>query len=217
MSKCEYCGSEVMLPFECNFCGGHYCMEHRLPENHLCRNAPERSPLGSFESKKIIENVKKPKWNIMESEGDFHFKKKTPFSYRPQRKKSVPVGKIVAGVVVLGIIAVLILQGPAILSWIQASSPSNPFSGYQKLTLTLMQGQAVQFGNNYYSFSYIGPSSDYFDQGKLKFGMIAGLATTKIYDAIQGAKYNELGVALIVGEVHSDYMILYVKSTVPTS
>ncbi|RLG97981.1 rhomboid family intramembrane serine protease, partial [Candidatus Bathyarchaeota archaeon] len=32
--KCQYCGAEEPLPFKCPFCGGYFCVEHRLPENH---------------------------------------------------------------------------------------------------------------------------------------------------------------------------------------
>lgn len=35
--KCEYCGVEESLPFVCNYCGGVYCADHRLPETHQCR------------------------------------------------------------------------------------------------------------------------------------------------------------------------------------
>lgn len=35
--KCEYCGAEESLPFVCNYCGGVFCGEHRLPEAHACR------------------------------------------------------------------------------------------------------------------------------------------------------------------------------------
>ena len=35
--KCEYCGAEESLPFVCNYCGGVYCGNHRLPEAHQCR------------------------------------------------------------------------------------------------------------------------------------------------------------------------------------
>lgn len=35
--KCEYCGVEESLPFVCNYCGGVYCGEHRLPEAHQCK------------------------------------------------------------------------------------------------------------------------------------------------------------------------------------
>lgn len=34
--KCEYCGKEVDMPFKCPYCGGLFCADHRLPENHDC-------------------------------------------------------------------------------------------------------------------------------------------------------------------------------------
>lgn len=34
--KCDKCGIEAFLPFKCQYCGGHFCSEHRLPENHQC-------------------------------------------------------------------------------------------------------------------------------------------------------------------------------------
>lgn len=34
--KCQYCEKVPYLPFKCPFCGGYYCVEHRLPENHSC-------------------------------------------------------------------------------------------------------------------------------------------------------------------------------------
>jgi len=34
--KCQKCEKEVFLPFRCPYCGGHFCSEHRLPENHEC-------------------------------------------------------------------------------------------------------------------------------------------------------------------------------------
>ena len=37
MTFCEYCGEKIkLLPFKCKYCGGSYCKEHRLPENHKC-------------------------------------------------------------------------------------------------------------------------------------------------------------------------------------
>lgn len=36
--KCEYCGSDLDLPFRCPFCGKCFCVEHRLPETHMCPN-----------------------------------------------------------------------------------------------------------------------------------------------------------------------------------
>ena len=44
MTFCEHCGEKInFLPFKCKYCGGAFCKEHRLPENHQC----------SFESKHI--------------------------------------------------------------------------------------------------------------------------------------------------------------------
>jgi Zn-dependent protease len=35
--KCDFCGKDEDLPFTCNYCGGTFCGEHRLPEAHACR------------------------------------------------------------------------------------------------------------------------------------------------------------------------------------
>lgn len=41
-NKCDYCGKEVYLPFRCPYCGGKFCEEHRLPENHNCPSLKEK-------------------------------------------------------------------------------------------------------------------------------------------------------------------------------
>jgi Zn-dependent protease len=35
--KCDFCGKDEDLPFTCNYCGGTFCGEHRLPESHACK------------------------------------------------------------------------------------------------------------------------------------------------------------------------------------
>ena len=35
--KCDFCGKEEALPFVCNYCGGAFCPDHRLPEAHQCK------------------------------------------------------------------------------------------------------------------------------------------------------------------------------------
>lgn len=35
--KCDFCGRDEALPFICNYCGGAYCSDHRLPEAHQCK------------------------------------------------------------------------------------------------------------------------------------------------------------------------------------
>jgi Zn-dependent protease len=34
--NCQICGKDVLMPFTCPYCGGQFCSEHRLPENHSC-------------------------------------------------------------------------------------------------------------------------------------------------------------------------------------
>jgi len=35
--KCDFCGRDEALPFICNYCGGAFCSDHRLPEAHQCK------------------------------------------------------------------------------------------------------------------------------------------------------------------------------------
>jgi Zn-dependent protease len=37
MVKCDKCGVETYMPFRCNYCGGYFCEQHRLPEFHDCK------------------------------------------------------------------------------------------------------------------------------------------------------------------------------------
>lgn len=34
--NCQTCGTEVNMPYTCPYCGGQFCGQHRLPENHSC-------------------------------------------------------------------------------------------------------------------------------------------------------------------------------------
>lgn len=36
MPQCDQCGAHENLPYNCRHCGGTYCSNHRLPENHDC-------------------------------------------------------------------------------------------------------------------------------------------------------------------------------------
>jgi hypothetical protein len=42
MATCAKCGAKVMLPYQCRYCGGYFCPDHRLPENHECSRLPRR-------------------------------------------------------------------------------------------------------------------------------------------------------------------------------
>jgi len=46
MSNCDECGNQENMPYQCRHCGGTFCAEHRLPENHGCPGLAEWSEPG---------------------------------------------------------------------------------------------------------------------------------------------------------------------------
>lgn len=51
MANCDVCGSHIDLPYDCRGCGGTFCGEHRLPENHQCAGLDDwNDPGGVFDS-----------------------------------------------------------------------------------------------------------------------------------------------------------------------
>ena len=51
MSRCDECGKQENMPYQCRHCGGTYCAEHRLPENHGCPGLDNwDDPGGVFDS-----------------------------------------------------------------------------------------------------------------------------------------------------------------------
>lgn len=51
MPPCDRCGTSTELPYRCTYCGGSFCGEHRLPENHECPGLEDwNDPSGVFDS-----------------------------------------------------------------------------------------------------------------------------------------------------------------------
>jgi membrane associated rhomboid family serine protease len=51
MATCDVCGEHVNMPYNCGHCGGTYCSDHRLPENHSCPGLDQwNDPDGVFDS-----------------------------------------------------------------------------------------------------------------------------------------------------------------------
>ena len=51
MVRCDYCGQEEGMPYQCRHCGGTFCSAHRLPENHDCPGLDQwDDPGGVFDS-----------------------------------------------------------------------------------------------------------------------------------------------------------------------
>jgi uncharacterized protein YkwD len=68
MPECDQCGMEVALPFICAYCGGNYCVEHRLPENHNCTHRPKTPPpyLTAYDKRQPLEKptVKRKQFSL---------------------------------------------------------------------------------------------------------------------------------------------------------
>ena len=49
MPHCDLCGKPTTMPFHCQYCGGNFCDEHRLPPNHDCAGIAQwkKKPLPS--------------------------------------------------------------------------------------------------------------------------------------------------------------------------
>lgn len=51
MAKCDACGEDENMPYECRRCGGTFCATHRLPESHDCPGLNQwNDPEGVFDS-----------------------------------------------------------------------------------------------------------------------------------------------------------------------
>jgi len=188
MSKCEHCGIEVVLPFECNFCGGKFCIEHRLPENHECSNVPKK--LLSYSSP-IAEN-------------------RTESREKPKTGKPFPVKKAIGLVLGAIIIGALLWYTPTIISYIQNLSsqyPTNPSDGsYISLTFRDMMNDTatIEFGDTEYTFYYSGViSGDILDV----WTFIGG---SNLYTLHKGDIYRDFGIEIKVSDLNSDYVSKYV-------
>jgi len=74
MTFCEHCGERInFLPFKCKYCGGAFCKEHRLPENHQC----------TFELKSIPIVTS----NLSEVPSKSSYSRKTPREFKKYMKR----------------------------------------------------------------------------------------------------------------------------------
>ena len=94
MARCDHCGTECVLPFTCQHCGGKFCADCRLPPNHDC------SGIGSWNAKpRPAVGMNYRRGGGVSATGGI-----PPESRRSQGKKAaegLPYLKILAGVVVL--------------------------------------------------------------------------------------------------------------------
>ncbi len=60
--NCQKCGQETLMPFQCPYCGGQFCSQHRLPENHSC----PQIGLAHAQRQETVAEVFAPKKNSYE-------------------------------------------------------------------------------------------------------------------------------------------------------
>ncbi len=73
MTRCDYCGKRINeLPFHCKFCGKEHCSNHRLPEEHKCKELIESKKHNQERWSKAIIGTQKHSYKKFKGE---HHKK----------------------------------------------------------------------------------------------------------------------------------------------
>ena len=134
MVKCEYCGKEVALPFRCKYCGGIFCVEHHLPENHECP---------ALKEKKVMSPAFLPKYSL---------------TYEPRFEEPIKVRKISLGFKFYpGEIRDLIIATVAVfLAFATLRLPLTPYRAitilFVVITCYIVHELAHKFSAQYYGY-----------------------------------------------------------------
>ena len=112
-AKCNECGSEVVLPFKCNYCGSYFCGDHRIPERHNCSEAwKARAP-------RNIPPIQNQSWSKPSSY-------QHTISYTPSTSRLFGFSRIEIRHLIIGTLLVLSVGLTYFLS-INIASTSRPF------------------------------------------------------------------------------------------
>jgi len=191
--KYSFCGKEELLPFKCPYCGGNFCIEYRLPENHNCTMAPPRTPLGPAQypgKNPYILTIPKHKRDANALSRLF---------------RKVPVGKIVGGILLALIVGILLLKGPILVAIIQDFLS---FQSYTRVKVIAGTLKTIEIEGNEYTFYYDSK------KGILKVGVgIVPFATGNYVELplMQETKFKVYGIEIIVSEGYTDYLILLIR------
>jgi Zn-dependent protease len=102
--KCEFCGKDEALPFVCNYCGGVYCGDHRLPEAHMCK--------GDLSQKRTI--IAPPQTTFTWSDSSYTQQPQPTPQVQPGNKFSrVEIRDIAVAYLGLGLAFLIVLSGGA--------------------------------------------------------------------------------------------------------
>ncbi len=95
--KCQTCGQEIYLPFQCPYCGGQFCSQHRLPENHAC----PKIELANAQKQAAVGEVIAPKTSSYQYSYSYgpQLRRKGGFYFSPKELKHIGV----AALLIIGI------------------------------------------------------------------------------------------------------------------
>jgi Zn-dependent protease len=94
--KCQACQQEALMPFTCPFCGGHFCSEHRIPENHSC---PKIATARIQRQEQVMTNQAYGSYNYSYVYGQDPHKRKNHITTSPKELKHIGI----AAALVIGI------------------------------------------------------------------------------------------------------------------
>ena len=107
--------------------------------------------------------------------------------------------KIIAAVLLVAIVVIAIAGYEFFVA--------NSLSGYTEMTLIANQPNSIKFGNNNYGFLYSSPNG----YNIYVFSVTTTANLSEFFNATKGAKYYFSGLQILVGNVNSKQLILYVK------
>jgi Zn-dependent protease len=95
--NCQKCGQESLMPFQCPYCGGQFCSQHRLPENHQC----PKIGLAHAQRQEVVADSFAPKRNSYEfsvSFGPQRQNKGHVYLGRKELKHLIPAALLIVGI-----------------------------------------------------------------------------------------------------------------------
>lgn len=95
--KCQACDKEVDLPFRCPYCGGAFCGDHRIPENHACPRIQQAK--AERQGQVMQQQQGYGNYSYSYIYGQDPYKKKRPITSSPKELKHIGI----AAALVLGI------------------------------------------------------------------------------------------------------------------
>ncbi|ATW88397.1 hypothetical protein halTADL_1642 [Halohasta litchfieldiae] len=191
MAKCDACGADENMPYQCRRCGQTFCAAHRLPENHDCPGLDDwDDPSGVFDSgfDDSVESggrTSKARGMVDKLTGTGG-----PLSYFRGNMAYTLLGLM--WITFLLQLIVNVLFGPAVFTAVFTLSPAHPEYLWTWITSIFSHGGLYHLAANSIALFFFGPIVERYTGSKkflllfLGAGMAAGL--------------GHVGVALLTGD-----------------